>query len=601
MSVAYRPDIDGLRAVAVSSVVLFHAFPGALPGGFVGVDIFFVISGYLITGIVTSELQAKTFSLATFYQRRIRRIFPALIVVLAATIFFGLRFLLPNELHSLGKNAVASTLFAANLMLLSEVNYFDIEAHLKPLLHLWSLGIEEQFYLVWPLILCALPQRRRPLAAIVGLVASFALNVALVDSHPAATFFLPFTRAWELMAGALLTFVPAQTKAIKEIAAIAGLAAIDASFFLFNAKTPFPGWAAALPVAGAALLIMSEGAFINRVLALKPFVGVGLISYPLYLWHWPVLVFIQVYLFRPLNDTLGFVAVVVATALAMLTYFAVERPIRRQSRIWPIVTAMAAAGALGIFATVAKTPDLPPQLQAMIEDPDIRAWRVSECMLLDKDKGDFSSCTEDKRPLIAIWGDSTASALIPGFRKLQETRRFGIAQYTVSSCPPLLVQAHSLNHYCLEKNAAIVKLISEVKPDIVLLHSIWDANDSIETTKPTIEALRAAGVHRIIILGPVPVWRGGLPNAAVAYYRRTGDIIPERTSEFTNRDTDDKGMQAIAAALGIQYISARNALCHKDDCLTRIGGSLTARDIVHLTPAGSEFLVDAIAPQLGIN
>lgn len=142
MKAAYRPDIDGLRAVAVSAVVLFHAFPGSLPGGFVGVDVFFVISGYLITGIVTSELHDKTFSLATFYERRIRRIFPALIVVLAATVFVGLRLLLPNELHSLGKNAVASALFAANLMLLSEVNYFDIDAHLKPLLHLWSLGIE---------------------------------------------------------------------------------------------------------------------------------------------------------------------------------------------------------------------------------------------------------------------------------------------------------------------------------------------------------------------------------------------------------------------------------------------------------------------------
>lgn len=301
MSVAYRPDIDGLRAVAVSSVVLFHAFPELMPGGFVGVDIFFVISGYLITGIVAFDLQAKTFNLVTFYQRRVRRIFPALIVVLAATVFVGLRLLLLDELHSLGKNAVASALFVANLMLLSEVNYFDVDAHLKPLLHLWSLGIEEQFYLVWPLIMWVLPHRRRPIAAAVGLVSSFVLNIALVGDHPAATFFLPFTRAWELMAGALLAFFPQQPRAIRETAALAGIIAIEASFFLFNATTPFPGWAAALPVAGSSLLIMSEGAFVNRILSLKPLIGVGLISYSLYLWHWPVLVFLQIYLFRPLN------------------------------------------------------------------------------------------------------------------------------------------------------------------------------------------------------------------------------------------------------------------------------------------------------------
>ncbi|PAY04547.1 acyltransferase [Bradyrhizobium sp. UFLA03-84] len=601
MKVAYRPDIDGLRAVAVSAVVLFHAFPGSLPGGFVGVDVFFVISGYLITGIVTSELHDKTFSLATFYERRIRRIFPALIVVLAATVSIGLRLLLPNELHSLGKNAVASALFAANLMLLSEVNYFDIDAHLKPLLHLWSLGIEEQFYLVWPLILWALPRRSAPWAASIGLVASFALNLALVGGHPSAAFFLPFTRAWELMAGALLTFIPTPSKATKELAAVVGLVAIETSFFLFTDKMTFPGAAAALPVAGTFLLIMSEGATVNRILSLKPFVGIGLVSYSLYLWHWPVLVFLQVYLFRQLNDTLGLVAVVLASVLSVVTYFAVERPLRRQSRVAPIGAAMAAAGLFGLYAALVKVPDLPSPLQAMISAPDgVSAWRVHECILLDGEDGDFRNCSESKRPLIAIWGDSTASALIPGFRKLQQDHEFGIAQLTVSSCHPLLVLAHSASPYCLKKNAEIVRRISEIKPDVVVLHAIWDVNDRTGTTKPTIDALRAAGVPRIVILGPVPVWRGGLPNAAVDYYRRSGQIIPERTSQFVDSDAGDKVMSVIAAQLGVQYVSVRKAMCRGDECLTRVNGSITARDIIHLTKAGSEFLIQQIAPQLGI-
>lgn len=602
MSAAYRPDIDGLRAVAVSSVVLFHAVPGTLPGGFVGVDIFFVISGYLIAGIVTSDLQAKSFSLATFYQRRIRRIFPALIVVLAATVLVGLRLLPPDELHSLGKNAVASVLFAANLMLLSEVNYFDVDAHLKPLLHLWSLGIEEQFYLIWPLILWAIPQRQRPIAAIVGLVSSFALNLIMVGTHPAATFFLPFTRAWELMAGALLVFVRPLSRSVRESAAIIGILAIESSFFLFNAKTPFPGWAAALPVFGSALLILSEEAFVNRVLSLKPFVGVGLISYPLYLWHWPVLVLLQVYLFRPLNDTVGFAAVLASSVLAVLTYLAIERPLRRRTHVWQLGAAMSAVGALGLFAAFVKVPDLPSQLQAMLNAPNgMDAWRVHKCMLLDGEDGDFADCSESKRPLIAIWGDSTASALIPGFRKLQGTHEFGIAQLTVSSCPPLLIQAHSAGRYCLEKNAEIVRRISEIKPDIVILQAIWDVKDRFETTKPTIDALRAAGIDRIIILGPVPVWRGGLPNAAVAYYRQTGKILPEWTSQYVDRESADKLMNRIAAELGVEYVSIRSALCRASECLAHVDGSLTARDIIHLTKAGSEFVVQKIAPQLHID
>jgi peptidoglycan/LPS O-acetylase OafA/YrhL len=204
MPIRYRADIDGLRAVAVLAVLLFHAFPNVLPGGFIGVDIFFVVSGYLITQIILAELDSGSFNVASFYARRVRRIFPALIIVLIATSALGWKYFLPPELLSLARNILASTLFSANLMLLSEVGYFDIAAHLKPLLHLWSLGIEEQFYLVWPLLLWSLPRTRLQLATGVILAASFILNVAMIAHHPAETFYLPFTRAWELMAGQLL-------------------------------------------------------------------------------------------------------------------------------------------------------------------------------------------------------------------------------------------------------------------------------------------------------------------------------------------------------------------------------------------------------------
>jgi peptidoglycan/LPS O-acetylase OafA/YrhL len=220
MPTRYRTDIDGLRAFAVMAVIIFHTFPKVLPGGFVGVDIFFVISGYLITQIILSDLSSGNFRAASFYARRIRRIFPALIIVLIASFVLGWHYLLPAELMSLGKNILASALFSANLMLLSEVGYFDVAAHLKPLLHLWSLGIEEQFYLVWPWLLWAMPRTWLTLVIFLAIAASFALNVSMVAHYPSETFYLPFTRAWELLAGAVLVQFPRPKDANNEVSCI---------------------------------------------------------------------------------------------------------------------------------------------------------------------------------------------------------------------------------------------------------------------------------------------------------------------------------------------------------------------------------------------
>jgi peptidoglycan/LPS O-acetylase OafA/YrhL len=600
----YRPDIDGLRAVAVTAVILFHAFPGLLPGGFVGVDIFFVISGYLITGIIVEELDKGTFSIASFYQRRIRRIFPSLIVVLAATLYVGWNWLLPNELASLGKNTVASALFSANLMLLSEVNYFDISAHSKPLLHLWSLGIEEQFYLAWPLLLTLLPRRRFTLVVILGLVASFALNVFLLRHHPAATFFLPVTRAWELLGGASLTFLPTPSRPMRQLYGAAGAILVGASMVLLKDSTPFPGWAALLPVAGTGLLIASEDRAVNRILSFKPLVGIGLISYPLYLWHWPVLVYLQTCLFRPPTPAELLGAIAATFALALVTYLAVERPIRRRRLALPLAGVMAAVGALAVFPALGYAPNgLPKQIQTVLDvPPNGMGWRVHECMLLDGDAGDFKTCTDDKRPLVAIWGDSTASALIPSFRSLQhDGHGFGVAQYTVSSCPPLFVRVHTMSDYCLSKNAEIVRKIASVKPDIVVLHAIWDVNDSIAGTKPTIDALRAAGVGRIVIVGPVPVWPGGLPNAVLTYFRRTQTLIPEQTSEFVDQVSGDQLMGQIAHDLGVEYVSARSVFCNGNECRSRIGDRVAASDLLHLTKPAADLLVMTVASRLGLN
>jgi peptidoglycan/LPS O-acetylase OafA/YrhL len=545
------------------------------------------------------DLDNVKFSAWTFYARRVRRIFPALIVVLGFTFALGWHFLLPAELTSLGKNLVASALFSANLMLLSEVGYFDIAARTKPLLHLWSLGIEEQFYLLWPWILWLLPRRRLIAGIIAMIIGSFALNIAMVTDHPSSAFYLPFPRAWELLVGALLTQIPRQSQRIKEALGVCGLSAVLVSLFLFDAHTKFPGWAAAVPVIGSAFLIISEGSIVSRLtFTHRTAVNVGLISYPLYLWHWPLLVFAEIYKFRPLTELQRGLVIGATFVLAWLTYKLLERPIRiaGNTYIKPLIASMAVLAIVAVAPALGYVPALPDDIARLITVPGNGAgWRVGECMLLETDVNDFSSdCADQKRPLVAIWGDSTAAALIPGFRMLQDSHPFGLAQYTVSSCPPVLLRPTPVKH-CLERNGRIVDLLGAVAPDVVLLHAIWNVNDRAEDLRPTVTAIRKRHPEtRIIILGPVPVWQGGLPNAVAANFWRTGKAMPERTPFYFDRASADGVLRKIAEELNVEYISARDVFCNSDGCLDRIGDSLVASDIVHLTKAGSAFLANAI-------
>jgi hypothetical protein len=313
-------------------------------------------------------------------------------------------------------------------------------------------------------------------------------------------------------------------------------------------------------------------------------------------------VFLEIYLFKPLTTDERWGAIVATFLLSWLTYRFVERPIRRSGFAWPLAPAMMCVAAAAMLPALGNAPELPGPIRDMVQLPGNGAgWRVHECMLGNDDKNDFATdCVDQRRPLIVLWGDSTASALVPGFRKLQETHNFGLGELTVSSCPPLLVPAHSMSHFCLEKNAEINKLIGATKPDVVVLQAIWDVNDKVETTKPTVDALRAAGAGRIILLGPVPVWPGGLPNATSTYYRRTGSLIPERTSLFVDEVSGDANMRNVASALGVEYVSARDVFCARRACLTRIGNSLVASDLLHLTKTGAEFLISSIATNLGI-
>ena len=355
----YRPDIDGLRAIAVLFVVAFHAFPEKVKGGFIGVDIFFVISGFLISTIIAEQLEKGNFSFIDFYVRRIKRIFPALSIVLFSCLLFAWFCLLPDELQQLGKHVAAGAGFVSNWVLWSEAGYFDNSAETKPLLHLWSLGIEEQFYIIWPCVLVAAWKRRWNLFYTIGCILSisFLLNIGLVFHNQVAAFYYPMTRGWELLSGAMLARYalckPASmlhflhsTKSGTEALTLAsnaevrnwlpdalsllGVLCLMLGFVLINKDLNFPGFWAALPVLGTVLLILSgPGAWLNqRVLSHKLFVWVGLISFPLYLWHWPILSFGRIVYFDDPPLSFKILAIMVSILLAWLTMNFIEKPLR---------------------------------------------------------------------------------------------------------------------------------------------------------------------------------------------------------------------------------------------------------------------------------
>ena len=597
----YRADIDGIRAFAVLNVVLFHAFPNLVPGGFAGVDAFFVVSGYLITSIIVTDLDAGRFSFAEFYARRVRRLFPALVAVLAVTLALGCWLLSPLQVASLAKNTIASTLFSANLMLLSETGYFDIAASLKPLLHLWSLGVEEQFYLVWPVALSLIPRRFRLALTVVVMIGSFALNVALIGRYPDAVFYLPFTRVWELMAGAMLLRASIRNGVAREILSVVALVGTCLILVYYDRETPFPGWAALAPVSVTAAALLSKDSLLSRIALSNPAtVFIGRISYPLYLWHWPLLVFGKAYPLRTLTPFELVGLVLMAFVLAWLTYELIERPVR--SGRFAAGTSASIAGMVAIaafaVAALAMPPRYPDEIQHFINTPSDAApeWRRHECFLTrDDGKHDFApSCVDAERPLIAIWGDSTVAALLPGIRQQQLTRHFGLAQFTNGrACPPVFVKSAWADDECLRLNDVILRRLSAAVPDTVLMGGVWTAN--ARDLKRTIDALRAMGVRRIIFLGRVPIWQGGLPNLVAAYFRRDRKLLPEFSSLMVDGRPDTDPLKFAAPELGVEFVSIRDTLCKDGECRTRIGDDLVTSDIDHFTPAGAKYVVRKIA------
>ncbi len=615
---SYRPDIDGLRAIAVGAVVIYHAFPSALRGGFIGVDVFFVISGFLISGIIFKSLERGQFSFGEFYARRVRRIFPALIVVLIACLACGWFLLLADEYQALGKHVASGAGFVSNFALWSEAGYFDATAQAKPLLHLWSLAIEEQFYLGWPLLAWLAYRSHKNLFALTLLVAigSFAVNVATVATHPTAAFYSPLARFWELMIGSFLAYVSIHKaqylSRYSDLRSFIGIALIAVSALFLTDRSPFPGWLALVPTVGA-LLVLSAAptSWLNRnVLSNRILAWIGLISYPLYLWHWPALFVVS--LVSVPSRIPRLIAVLISIFLAAITFLLIEKPIRRtrptSTSVIFLGAGMAVCGALGLAIFVGKglAFRLPPQFEAFAAPSPVIT--PTDCLL--SDRADFpTQCTLlSHRPAVFLWGDSHANSLAAGFSHLALQGKIGKLQVTGSACPPLMGFKGNGNSKCEEINQYAFEKIRALKPDIVVLHAMWEA-DAYDLSKlaATTRQLKSIGIARIVIIGPVPRWNGSLLRSVFRCWRPRSALEPfpmysscgldARVAEF------DTSMRDAVRKLDVEYISAYSQLCADSGCLTHFKGAdgidqLETYDYGHLSEGAAAYLVDAIGDEL---
>jgi len=494
----YRPDIDGLRAFAILSVVLHHAGLPFLTGGFTGVDIFFVISGYLIGGQIFAELRSGKFVYLRFYQRRAKRILPAFFAVVAFTLATGLALLSPADMAKLARSAFAATLSSANILFWHGANYFDARNELNPMLMTWSLGAEEQFYAVIPLLLALLVRMRRKSSLSVILifsVLSFSFAWAALVRDPAFAFYMLPARAWELGIGVALSIAELDihrkglAPRLCQLASPAGLALMLVPLFLLTRESPFPAPAALPSVLGAALCIAAPATWLNRrLLSFVPLVFIGRISYSWYLWHWPLLSFLHILCGSQPPRILSLLSIAASFVLAALSYRYIEQPFRRSPRApAPLLRryAAAAGAALAVCAVIWLSRGVPQRFPSLGRLEQERAVIASDPCLADEGisrPNVSTNCIQGSaRPqVVAIWGDSHAAALAPALRSLANAQGYGFIEMAKASCPPVVGAAHFIPRHpqlaaeCFQYGSGVFGQIRQnPRIRVVILSAAW--------------------------------------------------------------------------------------------------------------------------------
>jgi len=485
-SAGYRPEIDGLRAVSVVAVILFHTGL-ACPGGYVGVDIFFVISGFLITGLIVKELEKGSFSLVNFWMRRARRILPAVFVVTLATLALGYWLLMPYHFMQLAKSAIAQSFFASNFFFWRDRNYFNQESEWKPLLHTWSLSVEEQFYILLPFLLYFIHRwNKRWLFASVVVMAStsFLLSCRTVTASPAATFYLLPTRAWELLAGSLLIGFHRKSISpiVSECISILGILLIATSIFIYDRNTVFPGLLAIVPVAGTMLILVaneSKPTLIGRLLSRPSLVFLGKLSFALYLWHWPLLSVARYALDGPLGLQAISIILIATFFLSWLSYILLEHPIRRSKFLGSsssLISALLIAwiSITGISFYIYLREGLPSR-SLLATNPAPDTFPVSEIQAIrDRNLPILGEQSNPKLSFI-VWGDSHAATSMPMISELAANRGLSGLGAAMPSSPPLPDTMNGWNKDLLEWNAGVLDLIEEKNIQNVFLIARWSS------------------------------------------------------------------------------------------------------------------------------
>jgi peptidoglycan/LPS O-acetylase OafA/YrhL len=642
----YRPDIDGLRAIAILSVTAYHLDISPFGGGYVGVDVFFVISGYLITRIIYRDIRNRSFSYVDFYERRIRRIFPALFAVFFFSSAFAYCIFLPKDFQTFFQSLVAATLFASNLLFWKTAGYFDAAAELKPLLHTWSLSIEEQFYLFYPFLLF-LVTRLSLRWAFAVLVAATCISLFLSEyflhGQSPSVFYLLHFRAWELLTGALLALEvipPLGSRPVKEAFSLMGLSAIGYGIFAFNDQTLFPGAKALFPCLGTALIIYADShgrTVVGRLLGSKPAVAVGLVSYSLYLWHWPLIVFAKYYAIRPFTIHEKLVLLLTSCVLAGLSWKYIERPFRGKSGLFSQKQLFGGAGAMMTgFVSIGLAGHLNKGFPGRLPEDIVRlaeaAYQVRQVdgSCIDVSSKRLASGQTCKIGKIAsdnisfiVWGDSHAFSMAESIHLAAEKKGLTGLLYSHSSCPPLLdvERFNAFERGCREFNESVKQWL-EKNPNIrtVFLVARWAISAEgtrygTEQGRPvvispegikgnprtlkdglekTLRFLTDRGI-RAVFVNQVPEIGWNVPST-LARERLFGHNVSGAAPTLEDYRKRQFKMSRIVDELDPLYsfkvVDVASALCARTRCLMEKDGYSLYKDDDHLSIYGASFLSD---------
>jgi peptidoglycan/LPS O-acetylase OafA/YrhL len=620
----YRREVDGLRAFALLPVMLFHAGFRLFRGGFVGVDVFFVISGYLITSIILTEQHQGTFTLAGFYERRARRILPALFVVMIVSLPFALFWLVPGDLADFSQSVVAVSLYASNFFYFWKSGYFDPAAEIKPLLHTWSLAVEEQYYLIFPLFLVlAWRLGKKAIVGILIITTFVSLTAAQwASSHrPTADFFLLPTRCWEILLGAIVAFYFFQRNRtregglVKQLCGVIGVGLILLSIFVYDETTPFPSLYTLVPTVGAALILLfaTEETLIAKLLGSRVMVGIGLISYSAYLWHQPLFAFAR---HRSIEEppTLVLCALMLAAlSLAFVNWKWVETPFRDRHRIQRRHVVLVGVLGSAFFIVIGLAGHLkngyieglsPSKMKVLSYSGKYARTLYREGVCYLESQQTYTDFAEECRAGsqsggVLLWGDSHAAALSIGLRRLLPD----LIQYSAGGCPPLKDVSIGWRSHCREVNDFVMREVGRLHPKTIIMHASWISYGDYHVASNlarTVDHLKSlAPAADIVLVGGVPEWQPSLPRFMLLRNVHTETETRLETPLWNELVSMDNELEGLASTHGARFESALKTLCPNGMCLVvttwQNTPTLVVWDQSHLTEPGSVLLARGLA------